>query len=249
MENFNLYSKYYDLLYVDKDYESESDYVYSSLKKHKKSINTLLELGCGSGGHAKYLVNYTDKITGIDKSSQMIQEAKNKNIEKFEAIVSDITNFNLHQKYDAVIALFHVISYLDQNNDLINCFNSVNSHLNKDGLFLFDFWYTPSVLSLKPEVKIKRFSNDEMSIVRIAEPISDTSNNVVCVNFDVSIEFNKNDKIHRIKESHRMRHFSLPEIELLALHCGFTVIHKEEFLSKKEPSNFTWGVSVILKKI
>jgi hypothetical protein len=33
MNNFQLYSKYYDLLYNDKDYKSESEYVYNSLNK------------------------------------------------------------------------------------------------------------------------------------------------------------------------------------------------------------------------
>jgi hypothetical protein len=46
-----------------------------------------------------------------------------------------------------------------------------------------------------------------------------------------------------------MRHFNKPEIELLSYLSGFEIIHTEEFQSKAIPSNDTWGVCYILKKI
>ena len=56
MRNFNLYTKYYDLLYSDKDYLEESKYVFGLLTKYSDfTINSLLELGGGSGSHAHYL--------------------------------------------------------------------------------------------------------------------------------------------------------------------------------------------------
>jgi hypothetical protein len=50
-------------------------------------------------------------------------------------------------------------------------------------------------------------------------------------------------------ETHPMRHFSLPEIDLLASMCGFECISAEEFLSGKTAGEDTWGVCVTLKKI
>ena len=56
--NFNIYSKYYDLLYKDKNYQQEAEYVFDSLssfyppKPHSCKIHEILELGCGSGNHA-----------------------------------------------------------------------------------------------------------------------------------------------------------------------------------------------------
>ncbi|HRJ76738.1 MAG TPA: hypothetical protein PLX90_12120, partial [Anaerolineales bacterium] len=50
--------KYYDELYAaqGKDYHVESKILHSLIKKHKKSAgNTLLDVGCGTGIHAKIL--------------------------------------------------------------------------------------------------------------------------------------------------------------------------------------------------
>jgi SAM-dependent methyltransferase len=249
MKNFELYSKYYDLLYKDKNYEVESNYVYESLKDNTKKLTSILELGCGSGNHANYLITKNLAITGLDRSKEMILEAKSKNLPNFEPKVSDITKFSLNKKYDSVIALFHVISYLENNDDLISCFKCVHDHLNDDGVFLFDFWYTPCVLKLRPEVKIKRIDNLNHRVTRIAEPDIDSVNNVVVVNFDVIIEDLEANKSLRLNEKHRMRHFSIKEIELLCKLTGFELLLKEEFVTKSIPSEETWGICVMLKKI
>jgi SAM-dependent methyltransferase len=80
---------------------------------------------------------------------------KAKKIENFEPIVADITNFSVNNKFDVAVSLFHVISYLTNNNQLVECFNTVNNHLNEKGIFIFDVWYTPAVYMQKPETRVK----------------------------------------------------------------------------------------------
>ncbi|MEO5344644.1 MAG: hypothetical protein H7842_15245 [Gammaproteobacteria bacterium SHHR-1] len=45
-----------------------------------------------------------------------------------------------------------------------------------------------------------------------------------------------------------MRHFSLPEIDLLAGQAGFARVRAEEFLTGTVPGEGTWGVCVVLQK-
>lgn len=249
MENFNQYSRYYDLLYRDKDYKMESDYVVTTLKKHSNMVNSILDLGCGSGSHAFHICDQGIHVTGIERSNEMINSALKKNIESFEIFQSDISEFRISKKFDAAISLFHVLNYLTDNSSLLSCFKSVNEHLNLSGLFLFDIWYTPAVLNLKPETRIKRLEDESIFVTRISEPQLDSFSNVVNVNFEVIIR----DKITRdtslIIENHPMRHFSIPEIKLLANFTGFEFVHCEEFLTKNPVSDETWGICCILKKI
>ena len=44
-------------------------------------------------------------------------------------------------------------------------------HLKPNGVFIFDFWYGPGVLTDPPVVRLKRLENEEIEVLRIAEPV------------------------------------------------------------------------------
>lgn len=248
MANFLNYSKYYDLLYKDKNYKEETNYITQTLKELNPSVKDILELGSGSGSHAYFLSQNGFSITGIERSQSMVQESLQKEIPNFEPIQADITDFELNQEFDAAISIFHVISYLTNNDSLIDCLQLVHKHLKPKGIFLFDFWYTPAVYSLKPETRIRRLEDESISVVRIAESTIHTQTNVVDVNFEVHIQDKQTLQTQVLKELHPMRHFSIPELELLARLTGFEIVKSEEFLTKSKPSDTTWGVCLILRK-
>ena len=249
MENFNTYSQYYDLLYQDKDYAAESMYILGLMKKYTSGLyKSLLELGCGSGNHAQYFCQHGLMVTGIDQSEAMVALAKAKAIDGFSPVVGEMATFKLDQQYDAVVALFHVISYLNDNETLISCFRNTYNHLKKGGLFVFDVWFTPAVLSQVPETRIRRMVNEHISVTRLAEPAVHHASNIVDVQYEVWVKENQNGATTVILETHSMRHFCIPEIELLAQHTGFEVLGAEAFLSGAQPSKDTWGVCFTLRK-
>ena len=53
--------------------------------------------------------------------------------------------------FDAVIALFHVVSYQTTEHDLRATFATAARHLNPGGVLLFDVWHGPAVLAQQPE--------------------------------------------------------------------------------------------------
>ncbi len=165
-----------------------------------------------------------------------------------ECHVGDISIFSLKSKFDAVISLFHVISYITDSDKILESFKNINNHLHQGGIFLFDFWYSPAVYNMQPEVRIKRIENEELRITRIAEPQIHYNSNIVDVNFEVIIEKKDARKVNYINEKHPMRHFSLPEFEILATSTGFEIVEIEEWMTGDEPSENTWGVCLILRK-
>lgn len=248
--NFNLYSRYYDLLYSDKDYLLETEYVIKRLKEFSHiELKTLLELGGGSGNHAKYLSNYFEQINGIELSPEMVQIALDRDITNYTVQQGDISKVNYpNDQFDCAVSLFHVISYLNTNEQVIDCFNAVHKQLKRGGVFIFDVWYTPAVYSLKPETRVKTISNDEICVSRIAESYVNYQNSVVNVNYSIFVEDLKSGDYTKFDETHAMRHFTSNEIKLFAEICGFEVVKTEEFLSENTPSYKTWGVMFILKK-
>jgi SAM-dependent methyltransferase len=245
-DNFNLYSKYYNLVYGDKDYTKEVEYVVEKIKQYAPGTQHILEFGSGTGGHGLLLQNKGYKVFGIERSEAMVAEAQKKGL---SCKVADISNFELPDKYDAVISLFHVVSYLTSNESLIAAFSNANKYLKGDGVFLFDVWYTPAVYEQKALPRIKKIQNEEVAVTRFAEPAIDSNKNIVDVRFTLFAKDLATGETTEFFEDHPMRHFSIPEIELLARLTGFKIIKAEEFLTSNQPSTDTWGVCFILKKV
>ena len=57
MSVFNEYARYYDLLYRNKDYAGETDYVHNLIQAQIPDAKSILNLGCGSGRHDRCLVD------------------------------------------------------------------------------------------------------------------------------------------------------------------------------------------------
>lgn len=223
----------YDLIYSDKNYKAEAYYVSGLIQKYMPGAKDILELGCGTGGHGIYMASDYN-IFGIDLDKNKIDEAKKKG---YNCQVGDICKYKVNNKYHVVISLFHVISYITKNDDLINLFNNTYKNLNQGGLFIFDVWYTPAVYYLKPEQRIKKVGD----VIRFASPTVYYNDNVVAIDYDFITDV-------RYSEHHEMRHFSIPEIDLLARFTGFELIKAEEFLTGNKPSTNTWGVNFILRR-
>jgi SAM-dependent methyltransferase len=242
---FNQYSKYYNLFYTDKDYTAEVEYVDSRIRLFSPQAKSIIEYGSGTGGHGLLLQRKGYQIEGVERSEEMARIAREKG---FKCTVSDITKFESTSAFDVCLSLFHVISYINGNNDLISLFEKTRNLLNPRGIFMFDVWFTPAVLHQRPEVRIKKVESPELEATRIARPESDDTTNVVTVNYQVFAREKENDRYFEINEAHPMRHFSIPEVALLAERTGFRLLKAEEFLTGQTPSRNTWGVNFILQK-
>ncbi len=243
---FNNYSNYYDLFYQDKEYEKETDFIINLLKKYKISNGNILEFGSGTGKHGCLLGKRGYNVHGIELSFDMVARAETH--PKFTCQQGDIAKVRLDQSFDAVISLFHVISYQTSNSQIKSVFENAANHLSPGGLFIFDIWYSPAVHHQQPSVRIKRFENNELSVVRIAEPDYSPNENLVNVNYTFFVKNLHDKSITEFKEIHPMRHFSIPEIDILAKKYDFQRIDAQEFITKKNPSKNTWGVCITLKK-
>ena len=244
-ENFVQYSKYYDLLYGNKDYILEAKYISECIRRYSPSAISILEFGSGTGIHGLILKELGYDIYGLERSELMVDEAKRRG---FPCMLADISSYVLDRRFDVVISLFHVISYITENSSLEKVFKNASRSLQTGGLFIFDVWYTPAVYHQGAVNKIKKVENGETSVVRFAEPTICPNENVVEVKYYIIVKDKKSYKSIEFQEIHPMRHFSIPEIALLAKLSDFEVLKCEEFLSGNQPSLNSWGVNFILKK-
>ena len=243
---FDAIGRYYDLLYLDKRYDAEVAYVDGLLKIYGRKVQDLLEFGSGTGGHARLLTQLGYKVTGIERSVQMLARARAS--DGFVCLQGDACTARLGRQFDAVIALFHVVSYQVRNKAVQALFARAAEHLTPGGLFIFDVWYSPAVNTQRPEVRVKRLEKDDLEITRIAEPIVYPNENRVDVCYTVFVREANSGEIQSFMETHPMRHFSLPELDLLAESAGFERVCAQEWLTGKEPSEASWGLCLVLVK-
>ena len=244
---FQAYSRYYDLLYQDKDYLGEVNYIKAMLTRYGVGKGDLLEFGSGTGKHGCLLAKLGYTVHGIERSAEMVLRADS--AVGFTCQQDDICEVKLGRTFDAVLSLFHVVSYQTSNANLMAVFARAAEHLCTGGLFIFDFWYSPAVYSQRPAVRVKRMADKKLEITRLAEPVMKSNDNQVEVNYTIFVREKDSNYVQTIAEVHHIRHLSLPEIDLLASAQGFERVGTEEFLSGKVAGQETWAVCVTLKKI
>lgn len=252
-EVFADYARYYDLLYRDKDYVAEAEYLTGLIRNFHPSAQSILELGSGTGIHASLLAQKGFAVHGIERSQEMLARSSAL-IEKITSehgpltfSPGDLRETSLCKRFDVVIALFHVISYQTTNADVTAAFKTVRKHLKPGGIFIFDVWYGPAVLTERPEVRIKRMADEKFEVTRLAEPVLHPNENRVDVNYHIFVRNLATQMVSELKETHAMRYFFKPEIENIAAQSDFEILHAEEWLSTKSIGADTWGVCFILK--
>lgn len=217
---FDAYAAYYDVLYRDKDYAAEAAYVAGLIRRESPRAASVLELGCGSGGHAEHLASMGFTVHGLDVSEEMVARAQARRAgqssdmaARMTFAVSDARTARTGATYDAVVSLFNVIGYQTGDTDLTAMFRTAAAHLSVGGVFLFDFWNGPAVQADPPGVRVKRFENADIRVTRIGEPVIHPAKNVIDVTFNLFVEDRASGDIRHLTETHSVRYLFPDQLE------------------------------------
>ncbi len=245
---FKDYAEFYDALYKDKDYMSEATDVSNLLNKWGNDIKGIIIYGCGTGKHDRCLKSLGYDIHGIDMSEEMVKEAINADSE-IEYEVADIREYIPKKKYDAVVSLFHVMSYQNTNEDIKKAFTSARKALDKGGIFLFDVWNGPGVLTDPPVLRVKKVETEKYDVTRIARPEMHANANIVDVNYEMIVTEKETKVTTDFSESHHMRYFFNPEIREYLNETGFESLEIVDCSNLGEPDYNSWTVYYVAKAI
>jgi SAM-dependent methyltransferase len=133
-------STYYQQLYRhrdDKEAEEFIDLVLAELQPAVSSV--MLDLGCGTGRHSKYLASKGYTLFGLDLASSSIRQAKKFANESLYFLKWDMRKPFGKNNFDFVFSFFTSFGYFnsrDENNKVIR--NMANA-LKNDGTILIDY--------------------------------------------------------------------------------------------------------------
>ena len=98
----------------------------------------VLELGCGTGRVAIPLVAHGAFVHGLDRSEAMLEIALEKVAsadlgDRIQLEVGDISRFQLHRRFDFIIAPFRVLQNLEFDSQVEGLFRCIGTHLEPGG--------------------------------------------------------------------------------------------------------------------
>lgn len=253
MKIFQDYAKYYNIFYKDKDYTKEAENAELLFKRWDtgKQIS-ILNLGCGTGKHDIAFAKLGYSVTGIDISPQMVEAAQKNNTRSqydIEYEVADIRNYTAGKTYDVATSLFHVISYQNKNKDILGTFHTAAKALRQNGIFIFDFWYGPGVLSDRPSVRIKTADDAGHAIYRIANPQMHAQENIVDVNYKIFVVEKETGYTKLVEETHKMRYYFVPELKAYLETAGFQMLECLDCTTLKKAEFDSWTAICAAKKL
>jgi len=248
---FQDYAQFYDDLYHDKDYQQECYFIKQVLETYGNSeVTTILDLGCGSGSHALFLAGMGYQVTGVDLAEDMLELAKRKAGEQDKKINfqrGDIRYLELHQRFDAAVAMFTVLGYQTTNQDVENAIASVRKHLSPGGIFICDVWFGPAVLTIKPAERVKIVEKGDGKLIRCAYPNLDILSHTIRVDYAV-FEIARDHLVNEVRESHLVRFFFYQELCYFFEKGGFEVIKVCPFLDLDgKPDENCWNIVAICR--
>lgn len=257
MSIFGDYARYYNLLYQDKEYAAEAEFILECLTRHGGMPATLLDLGCGTGRHALEMARRGICVTGVDMSATMLEMGRQllaTSPDLIEGVLppqlqeGDARTVRLGKHFDAVTSLFHVMSYQNTEEDALAIMETARQHLKPGGLFLFDFWYGPGVLTDPPTERDRIMEDTHTRVYRHAHPVHRVNDDLVEVHYSINLTDKSTGGQSSLNEIHKMRYWFLPELRHLASGSCFTVIAEGAWRSFELPTQTTWNAWSLLKK-
>jgi SAM-dependent methyltransferase len=248
------YAKAYDALYEQKDYESECDLLLDVLRNADGDVHRILDLGCGTGSHALVLADRGLEVVGVDRSTDMVNIARQKAAEmpadrRPELVTADIGELRLDERFDAVLMMFAVLGYQRTNEEVTNALATARAHLDVGGLFAFDVWYGPAVLSERPSERIKVVESGAQRIIRVASSNLDARNHLCTVDYRLWA-LDGAQLVDEVTESHPMRFFFPLELELFLDHASFSLLRLGGFPDfTADPDQSTWNVLAVARAV
>jgi SAM-dependent methyltransferase len=115
----------------------DEEYRYYSHQLLKNNVQSVVELGCGTGNLAEKFITGGFKYTGADLSKSMLAIAAAK-CPPGKFIETDMRNFVLPELQDGCFFAGRTSAYLVSDDDMPDALRSVNKNLKHHGVICFD---------------------------------------------------------------------------------------------------------------
>lgn len=221
-------AEFYDLLYAStKDYAAEARLLESTIRALRPGARSVLDVGCGTGAHARALLDAGFRVDGVDIEPAFVEIAAAKCPEgRFR--VADMTALNLPGRYDAVTCLFSAIGYARTPETLRRAVGCMVAHLEEGGVLVVDPWFEPGQLT-HGWITTVLGEGDGVSVCRMSRTLVDGT--ISRLEFEYLVGTAAG--LERRSETHELGLFTQAQMEAAFRAAGLTVDRKPEALGTR----------------
>ena len=223
---FNASAEYYDVIYAAfKDYAAEVAQITSLLRRLNPECHSVLDIGCGTGEHARLLAAHGFAVDGIDIEPAFVDIASLKH-PGGQFVVADMSDFHLPKRYDALLCLFSSIGYLCTLDRVTRALGCCREHLAPGGVVVVEPWFPPGVLESG-----KRFTHrGEANGVTVSRH-SRTEIDGTVSRLLFEYEIDDHGDVRHVSEVHELGLFTTEEMRQAFRAAGLDVEHDPEGLT------------------
>lgn len=158
-------------------------------------------------------------------------------------VLGDARDVRLGRRFDVVVALFHVLSYMRTDADLRAFFRTAGAHLAPGGVVMADFWYAPAVQAQGAVGRETSFEWSGRRVTRTARPLTREDGGI-----DVHYTVDMTDAAgctERFEELHPMRPLSIAAIDAATAAAGLALQHVGAWLDERAPGEQDWSAYLV----
>jgi SAM-dependent methyltransferase len=257
-EPFSRFASYYDKFMVKYvDYKGWVDYLEKLFRRFSVQPKSVLDVACGTGIPAIILAKRGYRVTGVDRSPEMlaILEEKRGRL-PISTVRADIRGFAVAEQSDAAVSLYDSINYLLVEEDLVRCFACVRRALAEHGLFAFDmntvyglaeFWGTRTTMRETGGIQSvwcntydaeSRVSSLHLTFWEAGHDRNSSSNSGSCP---------QTPDVQKFEELHQERAYFPEEVERSLRRAGFREVYFYQHGSFIAPGPYTTRMMVVAR--
>lgn len=138
---YESFAKLYDQFMEEIPYDQWLLFLEQIWQTQGVQIQTIADLGCGTGNMLVPLAQKGYHLIGVDLSFDMLAQAEQKlRYADCHAVLleQDLTNFSLPEQADCILSVCDSLNYLIEDGELSAAFACVKRFLKPDGIFCFD---------------------------------------------------------------------------------------------------------------
>lgn len=248
MEAYSEFANVYDIFMEDTPYEEWYKFIEVCVKEQGLDIQSVCELGCGTGQMTMLFAKSGCEVIGIDYSPEMLMVAQDRAFEEEVSILylmQDMSEFEINREVDLVCSCCDSINYLLEEDEVKSTFERVEKHLALNGLFIFDM-NTP--YKYKEVLGNQIFADQTDEAAYIWENFYDEEEEIN--EYEVSFFIKDEEgKYERTVENHYQRAYSKEHICLLLEEAGLEVIHMYDNYSRENVNDKTQRITYVVRKI